>query len=140
MPDRFVHHLVSCAPRQWQAVADALKAGGAERLAGAGGMLFGAFRSQIGAPRDDLNVITAWPDGSGRVSVAQAEGLLLEGVSDVRSAQSLAMWERSKLPANEAEAEVRRKLSRRYDLCDWTTVYTTTLLTAEDMADEARWA
>ena len=50
------------------------------------------------------------------------------------------MWERSKLPANEAEAEVRRKLSRRYDLCDWTTVYTTTLLTAEDMADEARWA
>ena len=51
----------------------------------------------------------------------------------------LAMWERSKQPANEEEAEVRRKLSRRYDLCDWTMVYTTTLLTAEDRADEARW-
>ena len=27
------------------------------------------------------------------------------------------------------------KLSRRYELCDWTTVYTTTLLTAEDEQD-----
>jgi len=52
----------------------------------------------------------------------------------------LAMWERSKLPQNDAEAEVRAKLSRRYDLCDWTTVYTTTLITAEDAKDEARWA
>jgi len=52
----------------------------------------------------------------------------------------LAMWERSKLPANEEEAEVRRKLSRRYDLCDWTLVYTTTLITADDEKDEARWA
>lgn len=52
----------------------------------------------------------------------------------------LAMWERSKIPANDAEAEVRRKLSRRYDLCDWTTVYTTTLLTADDTADCVRWA
>lgn len=52
----------------------------------------------------------------------------------------LAMWERSKLPANAEEAEVRRKLSRRYDLCDWTMVSTTTLITAEDSKDEARWA
>lgn len=51
----------------------------------------------------------------------------------------LAMWERSKLPANEAEAETRRKLSRRYDLCDDTVVYTSTLLTAEDREDTARW-
>ena len=51
----------------------------------------------------------------------------------------LAMWERSKLPQGDAEAEVRRQLSRRYDLCDWTAVYTTTLLTAEDTKDEARW-
>ena len=227
MADRYVHHRLSCAPRQWQAVADALKAGGAARLAGAGGVLFGAFRSQIGAPRDEVNVITAWPDGGGAVSASQAEALLLEGVADVREAESLAMtptlrpvsvepprrqgnfafrwfetparhwdeflalcegawpgfessydsqviglwrlegvasvgagagpdapvrsllltrrpdlamWERSKLPANAEEAEVRRKLSRRYDLCDWTTVYTTTLLTAEDKTDEARWA
>ena len=51
----------------------------------------------------------------------------------------LAMWERSKLPANEAEAETRRKLSRRYDLCDDTVVYTSTLLTANDREDAARW-
>lgn len=52
---------------------------------------------------------------------------------------NLAMWERSKIPEGDAEAEVRRKLSRRYDLCDSTCVYTTTLLTAEDEADEVRW-
>ena len=51
----------------------------------------------------------------------------------------LAMWERSKIPQNEAEGEVRRQLSRRYDLCDDTWVHTTTLLTAEDRADTARW-
>ena len=52
----------------------------------------------------------------------------------------LAMWERSKQPANAAEATVRKKLSQRYDLCDWTTVYTTTLLTAEDNQDTVRWS
>jgi hypothetical protein len=51
----------------------------------------------------------------------------------------LAMWERSKLPQGAEEAAVRDALSRRYDLCDWTTVYTTTLLTAADQADQARW-
>lgn len=51
----------------------------------------------------------------------------------------LAMWERSKIPANDAEAEVRRKLSHRYDLCDATCVYTTTLLTAADRDDKVRW-
>jgi len=35
---------------------------------------------------------------------------------------------------------VRETLSRRYDLCDWTVVNTSTLLTAEDMVDTARWA
>mgnify|MGYP001319780806 CR=1 FL=1 len=53
---------------------------------------------------------------------------------------NLAMWERSKQPANAAEAAVRKKLSQRYDLCDWTTVYTTTLLTAEDNQDTVRWS
>lgn len=51
----------------------------------------------------------------------------------------LAMWERSKLPRGEAEAAVRDTLSRRYDLCSWTVVYTTTLLSATDSADLARW-
>ena len=52
---------------------------------------------------------------------------------------NLAMWERSKLPQGAAEAAVRDTLSRRYDLCTWTTVHTTTLLTATDSADRARW-
>ncbi len=52
----------------------------------------------------------------------------------------LAMWERSKLPQGESETAVRDALSRRYDLCDWTAVCTTTLLTATDRADLARWA
>lgn len=51
----------------------------------------------------------------------------------------LAMWERSKQPENAAEAIVRERLSRRYDLCDWTVVSTATLLTATDRRDTARW-
>jgi len=53
---------------------------------------------------------------------------------------SLAMWERSKIPQGDKEAKVRKKLSRRYDLCDWTTVYTTTLITASDESDNIRWS
>jgi hypothetical protein len=53
---------------------------------------------------------------------------------------NLAMWERSKLPQGAAETAVRDALSRRYDLCTWTVVHTTTLLTATDIADQARWA
>jgi hypothetical protein len=52
---------------------------------------------------------------------------------------NLAMWERSKIPEGEAEMDVRQKLNRRYDICDWTVVFTTTLLTAEDEEDTARW-
>ena len=65
--------------------------------------------------------------------------------TDVRSLlltrrPDLAMWERSKLPQGAAESAVRDTLSRRYDLCTWTIVYTTTLLTAADTTDRARWA
>ncbi len=51
----------------------------------------------------------------------------------------LAMWERSKIPQGEKETAVREALSRRYDLCSSTCVYTTTLLTAEDREDKERW-
>ena len=81
----------------------------------------------------DSQVIGLW-----RFADATAEGsidtLLLTRRPD------LAMWERSKLPADAAEQEVRDKLSRRYDLCDATWVVTTTLITARDRTDEARWA
>lgn len=53
---------------------------------------------------------------------------------------NLAMWERSKIPEGPKETSLREKLSRRYDLCDWTTVYTTTLLTASDDVDLVRWS
>ncbi len=39
-----------------------------------------------------------------------------------------------------AEAQVRDKLNRRYELCDWTVVSTATLLTATDRRDTARWS
>lgn len=79
----------------------------------------------------DSQVIGLWrcaADAAGRV-----RALLLTRRPD------LAMWERFKIPAGAAESEVRRQLSRRYDLCDDTWVHTTTLLTAEDRSDEVRW-
>lgn len=54
--------------------------------------------------------------------------------------RDLGMWERSKIPTTSEEIETRQKLSRRYDLCDWTVVYTTTLLTAHDQPDTVRWS
>jgi len=80
----------------------------------------------------DSQVIGLWrciDDLSGRASALM-----------ITRRPDLAMWERSKIPAGEAESEVRRQLSRRYDLCDATWVYTTTLLNAEDRADSVRWA
>lgn len=79
----------------------------------------------------DSQVVGLWrvaPDAGGGV-----RSLLLTRRPD------LAMWERSKIPQGAAESEVRGKLSRRYDLCDDTVVYTTTLLTASDKKDTARW-
>lgn len=214
MTETYVHHRIATEPRAWRAVADALAGGGAERVASAGGALYGVWRNQIGRPRDEVTAVTVWPDGE---AAARAGGLLLAGVGAVTGAAAermvptlrptsaepphrqgnyafrwfetparhwqefldlcaagwpgfeaaydsqviglwrltdgdepirsllltrrpdLAMWERSKLPEGEAEAAVRAKLSRRYDLCDATLVYTTTLLTAADREDTARW-
>jgi hypothetical protein len=220
----FVHHRIEATPRSWAALA--------ERLAKAdlaGGTLYGIWRSQIGRPRDELQVMTLWPR---ETKAAAAEKVLLGGTPEVRRVRSqalvptlrpteataptrqgnyafrwfatpapnwpeflqlctdawpgfeaaydsqviglwqatgdrtgpgdemggdeatgagiqcsllmtrrpnLAMWERSKLPSGAAESEVRDKLSRRYDLCDWTVVSTSTLLTAADTQDTARW-
>ena len=214
MPEIYVHHRLQTEPRQWQAVAEALRDEGAQRIRAAGGSLYGIWRSQIGRPRDELTVVTVWPDetaaatadaglrGMASVRAVEAEPMTptlrptsteppqrqgnyafrwfdtpaqhwpeflelcaeawpgFEAAYDsqviglwralagpdgtVRSLlltrrPDLSMWERSKIPQGEAEAEVRRKLSRRYDLCDWTVVYTTTLLTAADREDTARW-
>jgi hypothetical protein len=224
----FVHHRIDAAPRRWQAVAARLGNDGARRVAEAGGQLYGAWRSQIGRPRDEVQAMTVWPQG---VSGAAAERAVVTDTTDIRAVSSevltptlrptdavpparqgnyafrwfavpeanwpefldlcaaawpgfeeaydsqviglwratgdrsgktpdevtgaglhggvrsllltrrpnLAMWERSKLPEGAAEAAVRERLSRRYDLCDWTVVSTATLLTAVDRADTARW-
>jgi hypothetical protein len=92
----------------------------------------------------DSQVIGLWQASGDRTGTGPDEvtGVGLHG--GVRSLlltrrPNLAMWERSKLPEGAAEAAVRDKLSRRYDLCDWTVVSTATLLTAVDRADTARW-
>ena len=213
MTDRslYVHHAISCAPRSYAAASAKLRAIDWSRH---GGALYGAWRSQIGRPRDEITALTVW---KGEADVA-AISKLVEAIGEVRHVTSaplratlrpespappqrqgnyafrwfelpednwdeflslcaaawpgfeaaydsqviglwralknepgrvrsllltrrpdLAMWERSKLPEGAAEIEVRRQLSRRYDLCDDTWVHTTTLLTAEDRADDARW-
>lgn len=224
----FVHHRVTVAPRRWREVAQRLAREAAARLATKGGTLYGIWRSQIGRPRDELQILTVWAHV---VGARDAEDLLLGDEPDVTAQHSelllptsrpgetlpptrqgnyafrwfatperdwaqfldlcadawpgfeaaydsqviglwqavgdrsgsqpdeasgaglhlgvrsllltrrpnLAMWERSKLPEGEAETEVRRTLSQRYDLCDWTVVSTATLLTATDSEDTARW-
>ena len=52
----------------------------------------------------------------------------------------LSMWERSKIPRTPEEIITRQKLSQRYDLCDQTVVYTSTLLTSFDTKDNVKWS
>jgi hypothetical protein len=90
-----------------------------------------------------------WPDFEASYD-SQVIGLWR--ITDDRTAQSgivssllltrrpdLAMWERSKIPQGEKEIAMRETFNRRYDLCNSTVVYTTTLLTARDREDTARW-
>ena len=53
---------------------------------------------------------------------------------------NLSMWDRSKIPNTPEEVATREKLKRRYDLCEHTIVYTTTLLTAIDAKDTVSWS
>lgn len=92
----------------------------------------------------DSQVIGLWRcdgDVAGQTSQEPGYGTTTAGVRSLLLTRrpDLAMWERSKLPQGSAETAVRDTLSRRYDLCTWTVVYTTTLLTATDSQDLARW-
>ena len=212
----YLYHTVQTAPRSFEQVSQRLNQTANHALQASGGALYGIWRSQIGRPRDELSVITVWPDvpASEHVSAtmfdddpqiahhhtqrmyatlrptdstpptrqgnyafrhfdtpaahwdeflrlcasawpeferaydSQVIGLWRYAGTRTDSRQSLlltrrpslAMWERSKLPEGEDEAALRRTLSRRYDLCDATVVYTATLLTATDRSDTTRWA
>jgi len=212
----YVYHALQTRPRSWAQVAAALQGAVSTHLADHAGQLYGIFRSQIGRPRDELSVITAWPSGRSLdgehaffssagddVVCADSQAMhptlrpvefmpptrqgnfafrwfetpiehfaefsqLCEGAwPDFESSYDsqvlglwrlqsqdpthvktllltrrpdLAMWERSKIPSSETEREVRRKLTRRYDLCEATWVFTTTLLTASDKNDDVNWS
>ena len=93
----------------------------------------------------DSQVIGLWRctgDLSGIAGGEAADPTVSGGIRSLLMTRrpDLAMWERSKLPQGAAETAVRDTLSRRYDLCTWTVVHTTTLLTAADAEDHARWA
>ena len=81
----FVHHRIAAAPRQWRALADRFASDGWRRLTEAGGALYGVWRSQIGRPRDELQVMTVW---SSVIRASQAEQVLLGSDPDVRGASS----------------------------------------------------
>ena len=85
MNQLFVHHRIDTAPRQWQAVAERLALGGAQRVSAAGGQLYGLWRSQIGRPRDEIQAITVWPSP---MRAAEAERVLLLGEADVWTRRS----------------------------------------------------
>jgi hypothetical protein len=85
------------------------------------------------ASYEDCQIIGLW-----RYDAGMGDGDLIHSLLLTRR-PDLASWERTKLPQGEVETEVRRKLSRRYDLCESTYVHTTTLLTASDAQDQARW-
>ena len=200
-------HKILARPNEWAEIGQAIT-----RF---GDALYGAWRSQIGRPRDEVTAITRWAT---KAEAETAEAKLLASLPALRSISTrtmrptlrpfdgvrpthqgnyafrwfttldahmaeflelcgsawpgfeasydsqviglwqladdptgmtdtllltrrpdLAMWERSKLPANKAERQVRAKLSRRYDLCEDTEVYTTTLMTATDDKNSARW-
>lgn len=85
MPPIYVYHRVTTEPRQWRHVADELGAVGAPRLAAAGGGLYGIWRSQIGRPRDELTVMTVWPEPD---TAASATEVLLQDTRSVRHCDS----------------------------------------------------
>ena len=112
-----------------------------------GNYAFRWFKTPLHHWPEFLELCTAaWPDFESAYD-SQIIGLWRVTPDENRTVRSLlitrrpdlAMWERSKQPANETEAEVRRKLNRRYELCDDTVVCTSTLLTANDREDTARW-
>ena len=62
MTDIYIHHRIDCRPLQWSTTAETIQAEAAARIGGAGGTLYGIWRSQIGLPRDTITAFTVWPD------------------------------------------------------------------------------
>ncbi|MBU2531890.1 MAG: hypothetical protein KKB37_04080, partial [Alphaproteobacteria bacterium] len=53
----YLHLQVACKPRTWRDVAGRIAATATDALSATGSSLYGVWRSQIGRPRDELNVI-----------------------------------------------------------------------------------
>lgn len=79
------HHIITTAPRRWQAEANNIRTTGAERIAAQGGALFGVWRSQIGRPRDELTVVTVWNNDESNA------GALLHGTPHIVSVSQEVM-------------------------------------------------
>lgn len=80
MTTSYALHIVTASPRQWQSVANDVQKNGAALISTQGGSLYGVWRSQIGRPRDELTIITAWN------SAGPAVEALLGDSSDIRDA------------------------------------------------------
>lgn len=80
-PSIYLHHAIACAPRSYAAVARSLAGIDWARHSGA---LYGAWRSQIGRPRDELTAITVWP-GDADVALAQKQ---IGGIAEVHQVAS----------------------------------------------------
>ena len=79
-------HTLLMAPLEWSKVGEAASAI-SEALAPLGGSLYGAWRSQIGRPRDEVQVITRWPNEDADL----AEKALTCVLPSMRSALSVQM-------------------------------------------------
>jgi len=77
----YVHHALDCAPRTSAAVAQRIRE---LRWNLQGGALYGIWRSQIGRPRDELNVITVWSEATDPA----VSSTLLADVAEVREIRS----------------------------------------------------
>ncbi len=126
MTSTYVHHRITTEPLQWQAVAEALSQTGAQRLEAAGGALYGIWRSQIGRPRDELTVMTLWPDPG---HAANAAEILLQGVEAIRDCHNQPMQptvrpqtpEPPRRQGNYAFRwfDTRRQTGRNFSICAW---------------------
>lgn len=114
----FDARLIEVPAHEWSRVIPEIRGPGAERVAEAGGSLFGLFLAQIGFPANQGMVLTAWPDVD--ALDRGAEGVIA-GAPGVRTVSS----ERVEATVRPTEASPRSKAGvyafRRFEIAesDW---------------------